>query len=114
MRLQEQKVEPPHAASLAGVQAAVTVLDFSIMKASLPVCNLFRSIILVVASETRLFCMPSLNISFFFSHKIQQFLFTTVTHFKITDMPAGKVIIRSLLWKEDKISSSRDLLLENE
>lgn len=29
-------------------------------------------------------------------------------------MLAGKVIIRSLLWKEDKISCSKDLLLENE
>lgn len=60
--------------------------------------------------------MPSLNISFFFffGHKIQHLLFTAVTCFKIAGTPVGKVIIRSLLWKGDKISCRRDLLLANE
>lgn len=50
----------------------------------------------------------------FCSHKIQHLLFTAVTCFKITDMLVRKVIIRSYLWKEDKISCRRDLLLANE
>lgn len=58
--------------------------------------------------------MPNLKYFLFFSPKIQRLFLLLSYTFKIIDMLAGKVIIRSLLWKEDKISCSKDLLLENE